>query len=190
MMTLQKAYLCVLATTLIYGGGVAGAQTVPARIYIDGAISGDPGFGIYLTAAIQAKHVNVVVTTDKTKADYILEQTSDHMKRAGFYGSIIDDWTAPALPQEVHGNDSASILLVDVRTSDVVFAYSVDRNNSFHGRQTAAESCAKHLKEAASRLVRGGGATVGSPVNPTATTADKFAAWPWKAKPHMGFGIY
>jgi hypothetical protein len=38
------------------------------------------------------------------------------------------------------------VRLVNISTSQV--AYSVDRNNSLHGRQTAAESCPKHLKAA------------------------------------------
>jgi len=170
-----------------------------AKIFIEPHVSGEfhvvwgpqksedeenGAFAIYLTAAIREKHVNVVVTTDKSKADYILETTSDHIKKVpALKNSIISDWTAPVLPQRVNSYDSASVRLINAKTSDVVFAYSVDRNNTAHGRQTAAESCAKHLKDA-----------VATGLNPKgsqgATTADKMAAWPWRANPAMGFGIY
>jgi hypothetical protein len=38
--------------------------------------------------------------------------------------------------------------VVSLASGDVVFAYSVDRNNALHGRQMAAESVAVHLREA------------------------------------------
>lgn len=47
----------------------------------------------------------------------------------------------------IHSDEQASIKLVDTKTSQVVFAYAVNKKNSLHGRQTAAEACAKHLKE-------------------------------------------
>jgi hypothetical protein len=34
-----------------------------------------------------------------------------------------------------------------MKTSEVVFAYSVNKKNSAHGKKTTAEACAKHLKE-------------------------------------------
>jgi len=168
-------FLCVLAVAVI----PAHAQNVGegSKIYIDG----DKDFAIYLTAAIRQKHVNVVVTTDKVKADYVLEETSDHFRNKSFFGvlnpSIISDLTAPVYPQLVTRNDAASVRLVEIRTSDVVFAYALDRNNTLHGRQTAAESCAKHLKEA----IHAGLKPVGSQ---GASLPHKIAAWPWKADPN------
>jgi len=142
----------------------------------------DPGFAIYLTAAIRAKHVNALVTTDRSKAAYILESTSSHMKSLGVKPSIIEDWIAPVFPQSVKAHDDAAVRLVNFATGDVVFAYAVDRDNTMHGRQTAAESCAKHLRAAiAVGLV--------SSVPGSATFADKMAAWPGHADGAMP-GIY
>ena len=199
--------LAVLATAALLPS-ISIAQTGMAagsRIYIDpgtGAQSGfanpatiwplhatlwqinDPGFAIYLTAAIRAKNVNAIITTDRTKAAYILETTSSHMKSLGGRPSIIDDWTAPVLPQNVKAHDDASVRLVNVATGDVVFAYAVDRNNTAHGMQTAAESCAKHLKDA---VAMGLTQTTG---NQKASLGDRLAAWPRHADPAMSFGIY
>jgi len=41
----------------------------------------------------------------------------------------------------------AGIKLVNIKTGEVVFAYAVNKKNSLHGRQTAAEACAKHMNE-------------------------------------------
>ncbi len=154
-----------------------GTMPANAKLFIDG----DQGFAIYLTAAIREKNVNITVTTDRSKADFILEQTSDHLKRTGYKPSIISDWTAPVLPQLVEGNDSASVRLINVKTSEVVFAYSVDRNNTAHGRQTAAESCAKHLKDAVAGGLK---STTG---NQHASLRERLAAWPWRPDPAMSF---
>jgi curli biogenesis system outer membrane secretion channel CsgG len=40
------------------------------------------------------------------------------------------------------------VKLVNIKTGEVVFAYAVNKKNSMHGRQTAAEACAKHMMEA------------------------------------------
>ncbi|MGD1071123.1 MAG: hypothetical protein ABSB15_13365 [Bryobacteraceae bacterium] len=90
-----------------------------AKIYIDPA----SGFDTYLSPAIERNRLSVIIVTDKSKADYELE--------AGVYR-----------------NDEAGIRLVNVSTSQVVFAFSWHKNNSAHGRLAAAESCAKHLKAA------------------------------------------
>ena len=41
---------------------------------------------------------------------------------------------------------------MNLETSEVVFAYAVNKKNSLHGRQTAAEACAKHLKDIVSKV--------------------------------------
>jgi len=90
------------------------------------------GFDIYLAAALKRKHIALNVTTDKTTADYEIQAVSEHREPL----------------QWVHGSDSAGIQVVSLASGDVVFAYSVDRNNALHGRQMAAESVAVHLREA------------------------------------------
>jgi hypothetical protein len=47
-----------------------------------------------------------------------------------------------------HSREEASIQVTDLKSGVVVFAYSYATSNSAHGKQTSAESCAKHLKQA------------------------------------------
>ncbi len=117
----------------VAGGPV---QTVPAgsKIYIEAA----DGFDTYLTAALQKKKVPVSVVEDKEKADYHLSGVSDHQK-AG--------WAKTVFLGQIHSDEQASVKLVNIKTGEVVFAYAVNKKNSLHGRQTAAEACAKHMKE-------------------------------------------
>jgi hypothetical protein len=45
------------------------------------------------------------------------------------------------------GSTNASISVIEAKSSQVVFAYSVDKHGTTHQSQSAAEACAKHLKE-------------------------------------------
>jgi hypothetical protein len=38
--------------------------------------------------------------------------------------------------------------VTSIQSGEIVFAYSVNKKNSAHGKQSTAEACAKHLKEA------------------------------------------
>ncbi len=111
-------------------------KTVPAgsKIYIEAA----DGFDTYLTAALRKKKVPVSVVDDKAKADYHLSGVSDHQK-AG--------WAKTVFLGQIHSDEQAGIKLVNIKTGEVVFAYAVNKKNSLHGRQTAAEACAKHMNE-------------------------------------------
>lgn len=114
----------------------ADAKVVPSgsKIYVDAA----DGFDTYLTAALQKKKVAVIIVTKKEQADYELDGVSDHAK-AG--------WAKTVFLGQIHSDDQASVKLIDVKTGQVVFAYAVNKKNTLHGRQTAAEACAKHLKD-------------------------------------------
>ncbi len=45
-----------------------------------------------------------------------------------------------------HTNEQASIKMVNLKTDEVIFAYSVNKMNSVRGKQSAGEACAKHIK--------------------------------------------
>jgi hypothetical protein len=47
-----------------------------------------------------------------------------------------------------HSTEDASIKLTNIKSSVVAFAYSVHKSDSAHGKQSSAEACAKHLKDA------------------------------------------
>ena len=46
-----------------------------------------------------------------------------------------------------HSREEASINVANIKTGEIVFAYSAHKENSAHGKQSSAEACAKHLKE-------------------------------------------
>jgi hypothetical protein len=83
------------------------------------------GFEDYLAAALHAKQVPLVVVTERDKADFVI---------SGSAGS-----------SEIQHHTRATIKVVD-RKGTVVFAYAFDQDYAMHGKQTAAEACAKNLK--------------------------------------------
>jgi hypothetical protein len=46
-----------------------------------------------------------------------------------------------------HSNEQASITVSNIKSGEVVFAYSVNKPSSAHGKRSTAEACAKHLKD-------------------------------------------
>ena len=96
------------------------------------------GFDTFLAAAIIKKQVPVVVVTDRAKADYEISGIAN-TERAG--------WAKMLFLGSDNTNDLASVKVVDLKSNEVVFGYSVRKGNSYRGKQSAAESCAKHLKE-------------------------------------------
>jgi len=96
------------------------------------------GFEEDLKAAIQSKKVPVVLVTDKDQADYEIAGTSDSEKASTAKKVVMWNW---------HSNEQASITVTDHKSGEVVFAYSVNKKSSAHGKRSTAEACAKHLKE-------------------------------------------
>jgi hypothetical protein len=79
------------------------------------------GFGTYLTAALRKNKVPIVVVTEKDKADYELS----------------------GVPKE-----QASVKLVNLKTQEVAFAYTITKKDAKHGPEGVAEACAGHMKVA------------------------------------------
>lgn len=96
------------------------------------------GFEEDLRAAFKAKKVPMVLVTDKDQADYEITGTAESQK-AGVAKKIF--------MRDFHSDEQASITMTDHKTGDVVFAYSVNKKSSAHGKRSTAEACAKHLKE-------------------------------------------
>lgn len=96
------------------------------------------GFDTFLAAAIIKKQVPVVVVTDRAKADYEISGIAN-TEKAG--------WAKMLFMGVDNSNDMASIKVVEIKSGDVVYGYSVRKGNSYKGKQSAAEACAKHLKE-------------------------------------------
>ena len=106
-----------------------------SRIYIAPILG---GFQNYIAAAIMKKKVPVLLVTDRTKADYEISGVSESEKA---------NWAKMLFLSSGASAEQASIQVVNVRTDEVVFAYSVNKANSVRGKQSAGEACAKHLKE-------------------------------------------
>jgi hypothetical protein len=96
------------------------------------------GFETYVVAGIEKKKVPVTIVTDPDKADYELSGVSDS-DRAG--------WAKMLFLGSQQTNEAASIKIVNLKTGNTVFAYSVNKPNSYKGKQSAGEAVAKHINE-------------------------------------------
>jgi hypothetical protein len=127
---------CLLVSAISYADDVA-KKVIPrgAKIFI--APMPD-GFHDYLKAALEKKKVPVAVVEDKSKAEFEITGQSDTQKASTAKKVIMWNWRS---------NEEASIQVNNLETSATVFAYSVNKISSAHGKQSTAEACAKHLKE-------------------------------------------
>jgi hypothetical protein len=97
------------------------------------------GFETYVKAAIEKKKVPLVVVEQRGGAEFEISGAADSEKASTAKKIIMLDWRS---------KEQASIKVTDIKSSEVVFAYSVHKASSTHGKQSSAEACAKHLKEA------------------------------------------
>ncbi|MGE5114627.1 MAG: hypothetical protein ACM3JB_27520 [Acidobacteriaceae bacterium] len=96
------------------------------------------GFDNYVVAGLQQKKVPVIVVADRSKADYEITGVAETDK-AG--------WAKMLFMGSDQTNETASVKMVNIKTGNVVFAYSVKKANSVRGKQSAGEACAKHIKQ-------------------------------------------
>jgi hypothetical protein len=97
------------------------------------------GFDSYLKDAIAKKKVPVEITANRDQADYEITGTAETQKASTAKKVIMGNW---------HSREEASITVSNIKSGEVVWAYSVHQEASAHGKRSSAESCAKHLKEA------------------------------------------
>ena len=98
----------------------------------------EDGFHEYLKAAMESKKVPLVFVENKSDADFEISGHSESQKASTAKKVIMWDWRS---------NEQASIQIANLKTSEVVFAYSVNKVSSAHGKKSTAEACAKHIKE-------------------------------------------
>jgi len=96
------------------------------------------GFHDYLKAAFQAKKIPLLVVDDKNLADFEISGHSDTQKASTAKKVFLWDWRS---------NEQAGIQITNLKTSEVIFAYAVNKVSSAHGKKSTAEACAKHIKE-------------------------------------------
>ena len=126
-----------LLAAAVFSVALAADRTIPdgSKIFI--APMG--GFETYIKAAIDKKKVPVTIVEQRESADYELSGSAESQKASTAKKVIMLDWRS---------KEEASIKLTDIKSSEVIFAYSVHKASSAHGKQSSAEACAKHLKEA------------------------------------------
>jgi hypothetical protein len=106
-----------------------------SKIYIEPA---ENGIHTALAGALQKKKVPVTVVTRVDAADYIIRVTGEY-KKAGWARTIMAGGYA-------RGDANASMTVEHRETATVTYAYNVDKGGAWKGIQSAAEACAKHLK--------------------------------------------
>jgi len=114
---------------------VPGKLSQGAKVFI-AAMSDD--FDSYLKKAIADKKVPLQVVANREQADYEITGSSDTQKASTAKKVILGNW---------HSREEASINVIDLKSSEVVWSYSVHKEASAHGKRSTAEACAKHLKE-------------------------------------------
>ncbi len=96
------------------------------------------GFDTFLKDAIAKKKVPVEIVASRDQADYEITGTSETQKAGAAKKVLLGNW---------HSREEASITLSNIKSGEVVWAYSVHLEASTHGKRSSAESCAKHLKD-------------------------------------------
>ncbi len=134
---MRKLFIFALAAAFCLPGWAKDeGKKIPAHAKIFLAPMG--GFENDLKTAIEKKKVPVEVVAERDKADFEITGTSDTEKASTAKKVIRWDW---------HSNEQASITVNNIKTGEVVFAYSVNKQSSTHGKRSTAEACAKHLKD-------------------------------------------
>jgi hypothetical protein len=119
------------------------------------------GYETYLAAAFAKKQVPLILVADKDKADYVVRSTVSHSRPAqpavvvnntnnvnsSGNDAFNSGFERAATANAARGATSASIAVIDAHSSQIVFAYAVGKAGSTNQIQSAAEACAKHLKE-------------------------------------------
>lgn len=95
------------------------------------------GYESFLVAAIVKKETPVIVVNSPDKADYTITGVSE---------SVQAGWAKMLFLGSQQSNEQASIVMTNVKTGVAVWGYNVNKSNSYKGKQSSSEACAKHLK--------------------------------------------
>ena len=95
------------------------------------------GYESFISAAIIKKETPVIVVNSADKADYTITGVSE---------SVQAGWAKMLFLGSQQSNEQASIVMTNVKSGVVVWGYNVNKTNSYKGKQSSSEACAKHLK--------------------------------------------
>ena len=95
------------------------------------------GFDFFILAAFQAKHVPLKLVPVRDQADFILDSSLFHDKEFSAAGNVASTYRI-----------SEGAFRLSAKNGDIVWAYAATKGLlSKGGKQSVAESCAKHIKE-------------------------------------------
>lgn len=97
------------------------------------------GYEAFLAAAFTKKHVPLIVVADRNKAEYVITRTVAHEDLSAGQPAVNNNNTAVA-------NATASIAVIDLRASQIVYAYAAAKVGA-NQLQKTAEDCANHLRK-------------------------------------------
>jgi len=95
------------------------------------------GYESFLVAAVIKKGTPIVVVNNPEMADYEITGVSES-HQAG--------WAKMLFLGSQQSNEQASIVMTNLKTGVAVWGYNVNKTNSYKGKQSSSEACAKHLK--------------------------------------------
>lgn len=98
------------------------------------------GFEASLKKAIKDKKVPLEIVEQREQAEFEITGASESKKASTAKKVILGSW---------HSDEEASIKVASLKTGEIVYAYSVHKQDSAHGQKSTAEACAKHLKDEA-----------------------------------------
>jgi len=96
------------------------------------------GFDTFLKSALSKKKVPLTIVDSKEHADLEMTGTSETQKAGAAKKIFMGSWQS---------DEQATISIADLKSGEIVFAYSVNKRNSAHGKQSTAEACAVHIKD-------------------------------------------
>lgn len=137
--SISSVLLLALGTTILLSSPVAFSQSVTSgsKVFVEPM----SGFENYLTAAIQSQKVPLTVVLDRSRADYVV--TGSWRESEGGTsgnGSLI-------APLKRRTNYSASLSIIDPKTSAVLFAFSSEKSATHDLSKQIAEDWAKNLRD-------------------------------------------
>lgn len=106
----------------------------------------DNDFDTIFKKALQDKSVPVSIVPAKDLADFEITGSAESQRAGAAKKIILGSW---------HSDEQASISVADLKSGEVVFAYSVSKKDSAHGKRSTAEACAVHLKDELQKNAKG-----------------------------------
>jgi len=137
---LRKALLVAVSVGLMAATGSAQSSNKTAlkpgaKVFIN---SMPDSFDMFLKSALSKKKVPLTIVDSKEKADLEMTGTSETQKAGAAKKIFMGSWQS---------DEQATISVADLKSGEIVFAYSVNKKNSAHGKQSTAEACAVHIKD-------------------------------------------